>query len=400
MRIRSLITLVFLVAMSAVLSACGSSEDEDVAKIRTAFESRNGSEWTSLSEEQSFLRELDAASGRVAVSEVGRSVKGRPIQLIKVGTPRAKAEIAAGSSILFVCAQHGPEVAAREACLAGARDHVKATDESTVLIVPTANPDGVAATERFNADGADINRDHSVLATPEARALAGVIRDYKPDVIGDLHEYQEAGASEVKHAEPRRLHANTDPQIVDATETLTNSYYLPAVKAAGFETGIYSSIGEDDEIGHVVMRQQAVLRHSVGLLVETPRLGTLSQLERVKAQRTAVGAMMKMLQQRRAELAATTNGAAQRAKAEGAAGDQRYYYTSPLTYSDTPPCAYKLTNAQYQRTRRTLSLHGIAATAANGSWTIPTAQAAQPRIGLLLDERSDGEMIAARPVSC
>ncbi len=371
-----------------------------LTSLRTGFESRNGSSWTSLSEEQSYLRDLDAASDRVSVSEIGRSVNGRPIQLIRVGAPRTKAEIASGSSILFTCTQHGSEPAGREACLAGARDYANTPNASTLLIVPTANPDGFATSSRFNANGVDINRDHSRLATPEARALASVTRDYKPDVVGDMHEYQQAGASEVKYANPSRLHANTDAKIVDATTTLTNSYFMPALKAAGFSTGIYSSSGESDEIGHVVMRQQAALRHSATMLVETPRLGTLSQTQRVKAQRAAVGAMMKMVLEQTNELAATTNGAAQRAIAEGAAGNQRYYYTSPLTYSDTPPCAYKLTDAQYQSTQRTLGLHGIAATSSNGSWMVSTAQAAQPVIGLLLDARSDGEMTAGQRIPC
>ncbi len=121
------------------------------------------------------------------------------------------------------------------------------------------------------------------------------------------------------------------------------------------------------------------------MLVETPRLGTLSSLQRVKVHRTAIGAMMKMLGERSAELASTTTGAAQRAIAEGRAGDQRYYFVSPSVYSDTPPCGYRLTDAQYQSTQRTLGLQGITATPAGGYWNVSGAQAAQPVIGLLLD---------------
>ncbi len=85
----------------------GTETSTSPLSVKTAFESRGGSGWTSLSEEQAYLRALDAASDRVTVSEVGRSVQNRPIKLITVGAPRTQAEIAAGSSVLFTCTQHG-----------------------------------------------------------------------------------------------------------------------------------------------------------------------------------------------------------------------------------------------------------------------------------------------------
>ncbi len=299
----------------------GTETSTSPLSVKTAFESRGGSGWTSLSEEQTYLRALDAASDRVTVSEVGRSVQNRPIKLITVGAPRTQAEIAAGSSVLFTCTQHGTEPAGREACLAAGRDYANATDASTLLIIPTVNPDGFATTNRHNANGVDINRDHLKLKTPEARVLAAVMRDYKPDLLGDMHEYQSSGASQVLFGNPTTLHRNIDGQITQTTDVANNSYVIPAVRGAGFSTGIYGSTSPDAD--ESVMRQQAALRHSPSVLVETPRLGTLSSLQRVKVHRTAIGAMMKMLGERSAELASTTTGAAQRAIAEGRAGDQR-----------------------------------------------------------------------------
>lgn len=117
-------------------------------ELKTGFESSDGELWTSLREEQDFLRRLDGASNRVRVSTVGRSVDGRPIQLVAVGAPRTRRQIAAASSVLFVCAQHGSEPAGREACLQMARDAAGGMRSSTLLIVPTANPDGLAKDER------------------------------------------------------------------------------------------------------------------------------------------------------------------------------------------------------------------------------------------------------------
>lgn len=366
--------------------------------LETGFEARGGSTWTSQPEEQSYLRALDAASSRVSVAEIARSVENRPIQLVTVGAPRTKAEIAAGSSILFVCTQHGNEPAGREACLEGARTQANASDATTILIIPTANPDGVAHTNRHNADGVDINRDHLTLRTPEARAIAAVIRDYKPDLLGDMHEYSTSGASRVLFADPERYHLNIDAEVKQTAATLLRSYVVPAETSAAFGTGLYSSGNE--EADETVLRQQSALRHTPSLLVETPRLGTLSPLRRVKAQSAAIGATIRMIRENTSALAATTAAAQRRATAEGAAGDQRYYYTSPNTYSDTPPCGYRLTDSQYRSVQGTLALHGVSATPEGGTWIVSAAQGAQPDIGLLLDSRAPHEVSAGQRLAC
>jgi Zinc carboxypeptidase len=139
----------------------------------TGFEQRNGSSWTTLAEEQQFLSELDTASDRVRVSVLGRTLQERPIRLVVAGPPLTNSRIKTRGAILFVCTQHGLEPAGREACLQLARNHAASASTTTLLIIPTANPDGVAASTRENPTGADINRDHVRLDTREARLLAG-----------------------------------------------------------------------------------------------------------------------------------------------------------------------------------------------------------------------------------
>jgi hypothetical protein len=58
-----------------------------------------------------------------------------------------------------------------------------------VLIVPRANPDGGEAFVRDTGSRVDMNRDHLLLRTPEARAMAVVAREYQPDVVIDVHEF-------------------------------------------------------------------------------------------------------------------------------------------------------------------------------------------------------------------
>ncbi len=385
-----------LLTLALILAGCGTDEDE-ILKLRTGFELRAGEEWTSLPEEESFLEELDATSDRVTVTEVGRSVQDRPIRLITVTDADVQAEIADGSSVLFVCTQHGTEPAGREACLAVARDVAADESAGTVLIMPTANPDGVADVDRLNADGMDMNRDHAILETPEAAAIARVIRDYKPDVLSDFHEYQEPGASKVLLSNPDRLHLNVDPRI-QALAARTNRYAESTLAAGDFDTGLYPSSGPHADEG--VMRQQAALRHSPSLLVETPRRGTLSPVERVAAQRVAMNGVFDMMRGRRREIAAATAAAARAAVDEGRDGDDRYYYRSPTDYSDAPPCGYTLSDDAYRTVQRRFELHDVKAAASGDSWTIRSAQPAQPMIGLLLDERAPHPLAVGAPIAC
>ncbi len=397
MAVRLGIGLILLVTVGGVSGACGGSEDTPLTSLRTAFEQRNGSSWTSLREEALFLRQLDAASDRVRVSEIGRSVKGRPLRLVTVGASRPRAAIAAESSLLFVCTQHGTEPAGREACLQSARDAVEDLGSSTLLIIPTANPDGLATGDRENANGVDVNRDHMALATPEASAIAAVVRDYKPDLVGDFHEYKDVGASRVLLSNPTTLHLNVDPRIRRLSSEL-NRYSVRELDKARLETGLYPS--RSPEVDESVLRQQVALRHSPSLLVETPRRGILSPLKRVTAHDAAARALLRMLREQTGRLAASTAEARRAAAAEGASGEARYYYRSPTRYSERPPCGYKLMEDEYRRVNAELRLHGVTATRAGKSWFASTAQASQPRIGLLLDARAPRELTDAEPLPC
>ena len=168
------------------------------ASLRTQFEQTNGASYTSDVNEYLYTAALDAASERVRVVEIGRTLLGRPINMFVFGYPKplsSAAEISWSTATLIQCNVHGDEPSMRESCLILARELAFTDDKtllrimrrSTVLIVPTLNGDGRAADTRGSSTGQDLNRDHSLLREPETKAFSAMLRDYTPDVAVDGH---------------------------------------------------------------------------------------------------------------------------------------------------------------------------------------------------------------------
>ena len=137
---------------------------------------------------------LQALVDGVAVRriEAGRAGSGAALEALHFARGPA-----ARPRVLVIGQQHGNEPAGAEAALVVARQladprHALSAvlDRVEVLILPRANPDGAALGRRANAVGLDINRDHLLLRTPEAEALARLARDWRPVVVIDLHEFQ------------------------------------------------------------------------------------------------------------------------------------------------------------------------------------------------------------------
>ena len=135
------------------------------------------------------LRALAARHrGRLALEEVGRSVQGRPIHLVTLGTGPRK--------ILLWSQMHGDEPSATPALLDVA-DTLLAWDAAepraildglTLLMVPMLNPDGAERYGRRNAQAIDVNRDALSLTTPEGRVLKTVRDRFQPELGFNLHD--------------------------------------------------------------------------------------------------------------------------------------------------------------------------------------------------------------------
>ncbi|HLT60981.1 MAG TPA: M14 family zinc carboxypeptidase [Microlunatus sp.] len=402
-------------------------------ELPTPFEKSNGAAWTTHPQSLRFYRSLDAASDRVRVDNIGRTGQGRPIQLVSVGAPapRTAAEAADGSVAMFVCSVHGDEPSGREACMQLARNLALSTEaavtrflERTTVLFVNANPDGWVADTRGNADGTDINRDYLAAGTPEATAVLKTIRDWKPDVLNDLHEYtpREHYVTDLLHLWPRNR--NVDPGIYELSRTMSEDYAAAQVTSLGYTAGVYGRLVKDGEPYRQVagdgqariLRNYAGLVNVVGMLSETANEALNPEEEAVPAQlnrrrvtvnlNSALGTIQ-LVQENRDRLAAETAAAAERQAEAGAeqsgviyfAGQDDMLPTAADQVEPHPMCGYRLTDEQYAELRPTLDLHGIRTTRDDAGRLVPLAQPARGLIPLLLDARHEHAVAEAEPVA-
>lgn len=417
----------------------------------TEFEQNGGAGWTSHQGELSFLAAVDAASDRVAIEELGRTAQGRPIQLVKIGdpAPRTAAELAASDepTLLLACSVHGNEPSGREACLRWLRDLAFTTDptlvrqlrEQTILVIPTANPDGRQANSRGNSRGTDVNRDHLNLTTEEAKAMALAVREWGPDVAADLHEYGPSIPGvyddDLLYLWPRNK--NVDPMVRWAAKTLSEDYIVPGVEASGYRAGEYGVAAAGDDVTgqdyHLaqtagdedegIARNGWALKHTASILLETAVVSLAEEatppLVRQRRAETHFEAVRHILRYMR-ELGPATESirdlAGERKTKEGAERSAPVYFNGQdqdstvegmvlgsradsTSVDDTPPCGYALTASQVSKVAGAAALHGTAIDLlADGSGFVSMAQPTEPLIPLLLDARGSRDHVQATPL--
>jgi len=143
-----------------------------------------------------FLACLLPALARADEREVvGRSLDGRPIVVFSDSAPNPALKV------LVVGDIHGDEPAGMR--IARRLIAARAPARTELLVVPTINPDGLAAGSRGNARGVDLNRNFPFrwrplgggeysgtgpLSEPESRAAHRLILREKPDVTIWFHQ--------------------------------------------------------------------------------------------------------------------------------------------------------------------------------------------------------------------
>jgi len=142
---------------------------------------------------------------------LGNSVEARPIECVIVGN---------GWDVTFMLAAiHGDEPAGT-ALLRDLLTYLLQQPElmqgRRVILLPIANPDGIAEQTRLNANGVDLNRNFpgdnrqnnaenglSALSEPEAVAIEKVITKYAPERIVSIHQFTETGPQALSERYPK-----------------------------------------------------------------------------------------------------------------------------------------------------------------------------------------------------
>jgi hypothetical protein len=238
--------------------------------LRTQWELTQAAQFTNDVNEYAYTAELDAASDRVRVVEIGRTIQDRPINLFIIGHPAPPPTAAAVSNhpaALINCNVHGNEPSSREACLILARELAFSQDtrtidlltHMTVLLVPSINGDGRANNTRGNATGQDLNRDHSLLRQPETFAFSEMLRDYTPESAFDGHEFGNSQAGDLPTLPPR--HQNVAQSIFDESQSMITGWFYSHGSADGWWYCPYGCQGG----GNVGLSEETILRNAMGL---------------------------------------------------------------------------------------------------------------------------------------
>jgi Zinc carboxypeptidase len=291
-------------------------------------------DFTTAAEINTWLRTQAGAAARTqglraAVIAIGRSQGGQAIDAMVIARANATDPatlLASGKpTVLLVGQQHGDEPAGSEALLIVARELAQGLltpllDRINVVIVPRANPDGASRNQRVTQGGIDMNRDHLLLATPEAQALARLTRDYRPMVVVDAHEYTAVGRFQQKFNALQRYDAllqyattaNLPEFLTKASEEWYRRPMLAALKTQNLTTEWYYTTSTDPEDKKISMggvqpdtgRNVNGLKNAVSFLIETRGvgLGRLHIQRRVHTHVTALGSVLGSTAQRSSQL--------------------------------------------------------------------------------------------------
>jgi hypothetical protein len=437
-----------MLAFAPATSAAGLRGAVLATAPKTGFE--ESGDWTTHEEELALLAQIaNESEVPLRLEQIGTTAQGRPINLVIIGlgaTGTADDLAKTMPATMILGSQHGNEPAGREANLKLIRDLAymdlaygntdQATAvlaEQTLLIVPSANPDGRAANSRANSNGIDINRDHLTLVTEEASAFAQVILTWEPHLALDLHEYGPTTPvtydDDLLYLWPRNL--NVDTEIHDKAKEFCLEYIKADSEAAGYSADEYGlrkigpnagpvkvpldyemsqSAGDEDE---GICRNTMGLRNSMGILVESATSaqgyrpdevlrGADLRRRRVESQRVVLDAMLRFNDEQGDGSKAICDGARVRKATEGRDQSAPLYFNGadndPSTsFQDPPPSGYQLTPSQLSEPALTNALDGQGITVGDDG-IVSMAQHAEPIIGLLLDARGRRHIAEATPL--
>jgi hypothetical protein len=168
------------------------------------------------------LREIEKNSNRVKVEVVGQSAGGRDLYFVTLSAPEAMGRLGRYKAIaqtmlkdpekaqamiekfgdfkvpVFINGSiHGGEYPGTDAAIRLIEtlayedsEEVRAILDNVILLVNVVqNPDGRVLGTRANSVGVDLNRDFFTQSQPEAQITAGLLAEWSPMVVLDLHGF-------------------------------------------------------------------------------------------------------------------------------------------------------------------------------------------------------------------
>lgn len=205
--------------------------------LRTRAERTDFRETSRFDEVVAFMEAVDGESPQIHLTTFAVTNEGRRLPLAVVGNvadASPEAVRASGRTVVYLQGNiHAGEVEGKEALQMLLREiamngHAELFDSLVLLIAPIYNADGNERMDpqnrprqhgpvggmgvRPNAQGLDLNRDHTKLESPEARGLVAMLTAYDPHVLVDLHTTNGTyHGYHLTYAPP--LHPNTPAEI-------------------------------------------------------------------------------------------------------------------------------------------------------------------------------------------
>lgn len=238
-----------------------------------------------------FVQAADRASPLIHLTTFATTNEGRTLPLAVVGRvadASPAAVRASGKTVVYLQGNiHAGEVEGKESLQVLLREivqgrHAALLDSLVLLVAPIYNADGNERIDpmnrprqhgpiggmgvRPNAQGLDLNRDHTKLESPEARGLARMLTEYDPHVVVDLHTTNGTyHGYHLTYAPP--LHPNTPSEI----DRMLRREWLPAVtqgaRGAGWLLYYYGNVPSAEDGNATVERGWYTFDHR-------PRFGT------------------------------------------------------------------------------------------------------------------------------
>ncbi|MER2122321.1 MAG: M14 family zinc carboxypeptidase [Solibacillus sp.] len=228
-----------------------------------------------------YLKKQDAKQDAMQLEVIGQTVKKRDIYMAKyITNPN-------NPTILFLTQQHGNEQLTTE----GALEFIKhlrtgktkgVLDKVNILIVPMLNADGAMGDvdfslddyiadggrnlTRYNAVGADLNRDHVDKVHPETQALhKNVLQKYEIDYMIDLHHQGTQARRDGKLVSGSMLYPTNDkvkPEVLEKSKKL-GAVVFNAVDSTGWGHLAKYNGGNGENIG----RNGAAVQYDIATLL-------------------------------------------------------------------------------------------------------------------------------------